>query len=272
MRAKYIYTSSYRYLQLQSNTTGFTFFFHKFIYFIYFWLCWVFVAARGLFSSYGKQGLLFVVVGGRLTSVASLVAEHGLQARRLQQLWLTGSRAQAQQLWRMGLVAPQRVGSSRTRARTRVPCIGWRILNHCTTREAWVHFFITFFSMRKKQLSFYTKYLLIFQSQQTQKIVSELLTHTSMRNKFTNYSAVFCIMLFCIWLLIICSLFVVYSSKAFEKRSHEATITAVIQNSFATPQILPCCPFVVNISPHSLTLETTDLFSIPIILFFNNTL
>ena len=36
----------------------------------------------------------------------------------------------------MGLVAPQHVGSSWTRARTRVPCIGRRILNHCTTREA----------------------------------------------------------------------------------------------------------------------------------------
>ncbi|KAJ8785351.1 hypothetical protein J1605_007298 [Eschrichtius robustus] len=36
----------------------------------------------------------------------------------------------------MGLVAPRHVGSSWTRARTRVPCIGRRILNHCTTREA----------------------------------------------------------------------------------------------------------------------------------------
>ena len=52
-----------------------------------------------------------------------------------QQLWLTGSRAQAQQLWHTGLVAPQHVGSSRTRARTHVPCIGRQILNHCTTRE-----------------------------------------------------------------------------------------------------------------------------------------
>ena len=46
-----------------------------------------------------------------------------------------GSRAQAQELWRSGFVAPQHVGSSRTRARTRVPCIGRRILNHCTTWE-----------------------------------------------------------------------------------------------------------------------------------------
>ena len=35
----------------------------------------------------------------------------------------------------MSLVAPRHMGSSRTRARARVPCIGRRILNHCTTRE-----------------------------------------------------------------------------------------------------------------------------------------
>ena len=52
-----------------------------------------------------------------------------------QQLWLAGSRAQAQQLWGTSLVAPQDIGSSRTRAQTHVPCIGRRILNHCATRE-----------------------------------------------------------------------------------------------------------------------------------------
>ena len=45
------------------------------------------------------------------------------------------SRAQAQQLWRTGLVAPQHVGSSQTRARTCVPCTGRRILDYGTTRE-----------------------------------------------------------------------------------------------------------------------------------------
>ena len=37
---------------------------------------------------------------------------------------------------RTGLVAPRHVGSSQTRARTRGPCIGRRILNHGATREA----------------------------------------------------------------------------------------------------------------------------------------
>ena len=44
--------------------------------------------------------------------------------------------AQAQSLWPMGPVAPRHAGSSQTRARTRVPCIGRQIPNHCATREA----------------------------------------------------------------------------------------------------------------------------------------
>ena len=38
-------------------------------------------------------------------------------------------------MWHRVLVAPQHVESSQTRARTRVPCIGRQILNHCATRE-----------------------------------------------------------------------------------------------------------------------------------------
>ena len=45
-------------------------------------------------------------------------------------------------MWLLGLVAPRHVGSSQTRTRTRVPCIGRQILNHCATREApQVYFF-----------------------------------------------------------------------------------------------------------------------------------
>ena len=42
-------------------------------------------------------------------------------------------------MWRTGLAAPQHLGSSRTRDRTRVPCVGRRIPNHCTTREVTYH-------------------------------------------------------------------------------------------------------------------------------------
>ena len=51
---------------------------------------YLFLAALGLlrcaraFSSCSERGLLFVVVRGPLITVASLVAEHGLQARGLQ--------------------------------------------------------------------------------------------------------------------------------------------------------------------------------------------
>ena len=50
--------------------------------------------------------------------------------------------AQAQRPWLTGLAAARHVGSSRTGARTRVPCIGRRTLNHCATREARFFIFI----------------------------------------------------------------------------------------------------------------------------------
>ena len=115
-----------------------------FIYFLFIYFClrWVFVAARGLslvaasggYSSLRCAGfsfwwlLLLRSTGSRCMGFSS----YGTWA---QQLWLTGSRAQAQQLRRTGLVAPWHVGSSWTRARTPVPCIGRWILNHCATRE-----------------------------------------------------------------------------------------------------------------------------------------
>ena len=64
---------------------------------------------------------------------------HGVQAPHYRGLSFCGAQApdaQAQQLWLTGLVAPRHVGSSQTRDRTRVPCIGRQTLNHCTTREA----------------------------------------------------------------------------------------------------------------------------------------
>ena len=39
-------------------------------------------------------------------------------------------------MWLTGPAAPRHVGSSQTRARTRVPRIGRQTLNHCATREA----------------------------------------------------------------------------------------------------------------------------------------
>ena len=63
---------------------GFLLFGFLFVCFIYFWLRWVFIAARGLSLVAGERGLLFVAVHGLLIAVASPVVEHGLWAHRLQ--------------------------------------------------------------------------------------------------------------------------------------------------------------------------------------------
>ena len=62
-----------------------------------------------------------------------------------QQLRRTGSRAHPLQLWCVGLAALQHVGSSRTRDRTHVPCIGRRALNHCAAGEVLLHIFLNSF-------------------------------------------------------------------------------------------------------------------------------
>ena len=70
---------------------------------------------------------------------AGATLHRGARASQCRGLSCCGAQApdaQAQWLWLMGLVSPRHVGSSQTRARTRVSCIGRQILNHCATREA----------------------------------------------------------------------------------------------------------------------------------------
>ena len=55
--------------------------FMAFELFIYLWLCWVFVAVRGLFSSCGERGLLFIVVCRLFIAVASRCGAWALGAR-----------------------------------------------------------------------------------------------------------------------------------------------------------------------------------------------
>ena len=114
-----------------------------------FWLHWVFIAVRGLSLVAGSGGYSSLLCTG--FSLQWLLLLRSIGSRRTgfsscstwaHQLWLSGSGAQAQQLWHTGLVAPWHVGSSQTRARTHVPCIGRWILNHCATRE--VPYFIVF--------------------------------------------------------------------------------------------------------------------------------
>ena len=54
---------------------------HSIGFFFYFWLCWLFLAACGLFSSCRESGVYSLVMLFRLLiAVASLVADHGLQS------------------------------------------------------------------------------------------------------------------------------------------------------------------------------------------------
>ena len=100
------------------------------------------MAALGLcccaraFSSCGEQGLLFIEVHRLLIAVASLCCGAwalGVWASVAVACGLSSCGMRAQQLWLAGLVAPRHVGSSRTRAQTRVPCTGRQILKHCAT-------------------------------------------------------------------------------------------------------------------------------------------
>ena len=103
-------------------------------YFIYFWLCWVFLAALSL-----------VVVSGGYSSLGCagfslwtllLLQSASSRACRFPWLWLLDSRAKAQELGRMGLVALRLVQSSHLRDWTLVSCTGRKILYHWATREA----------------------------------------------------------------------------------------------------------------------------------------
>ena len=91
-----------------------------------------------VWRSCGKWGPLFIAVRGLLTIAASLVADHRLQTRRLSSC---GSRAQ----WH--------VGSSQTRGRTRVPCIGRQILNHCAPGKTFIILLNFFFSLSFSNLN-----------------------------------------------------------------------------------------------------------------------
>ena len=63
---------------------------------VYFWQCWVFVAAGRLSLVAVSGALLCTEVQGPLIAVVSLLAEHGPWARGLQWLQPPSSRAQTQ--------------------------------------------------------------------------------------------------------------------------------------------------------------------------------
>ncbi|XP_073667176.1 palmitoyltransferase ZDHHC3 isoform X2 [Tursiops truncatus] len=72
------------------------------------------------------EGLLFLI----FTSVMFGTQVHSICTDE------TAPDTQAQRPWLTGPATPRHVGSSQTGARTSVPCISRRTLNHCATREA----------------------------------------------------------------------------------------------------------------------------------------
>ena len=105
--------------------------------FFFFWILFIYLFIFGCVgSSFLCEGFLQLRQVGATPHCGARASHYrGLSCCRAQ-----APDAQAQQLWLTGPVAPRHVGSSQTRARTCVPCIGRRILNHCATREALIHF------------------------------------------------------------------------------------------------------------------------------------
>ena len=119
---------SYLLLHLALPSIFFFFFNYQHLYLLFIYLFFLAVLGRRFCarasSSCSKRGPLF---------------HRGARASHCRGLSCCGAQApdaQAWQLWLTGLVARRHVGSSQTRAQTRVSCISRQILNHCATREA----------------------------------------------------------------------------------------------------------------------------------------
>ena len=92
-----------------------------------------------IYFIYGCVGSSLLCEGSLQLWQAGATPHRGARASRYRGLSRRGAQApdaQAQQLWPTGPAAPRHVGSSQTRARTRVPRTGRRTPNHCATREA----------------------------------------------------------------------------------------------------------------------------------------
>ena len=106
---------------------------------------------------YGCVGSSFPCEGFLHLRQAGATLHGGARASHCRGLSCRGAQApdaQAQWLWLTGPAAPWHVGSSQTRARTAVPCIGRRILNHRATREAHTPSFCTSFKKTQKLLAY----------------------------------------------------------------------------------------------------------------------
>ena len=128
----YEFYEEFSFLYLVWTFLDFLLFYSYFIYlFIYFWLCWVLGSREGFLQLRQAGATLHRGAGTALHRGARASHHHGPSRCGAQ-----APDAQAQQLWLTGPAAPRHVGSSQTRARTRVPCISRQTPNHCATREA----------------------------------------------------------------------------------------------------------------------------------------
>ena len=103
---------------------------HSFVYLFY-------------LSIFGCVGSSLLCEGFLQLGRAGATLHSGAWAPQCRGLSCCGAQApdpQAQYLWPTGPAAPRHVGSSQTRARTRVPCISRQTPNHCATREALKYF------------------------------------------------------------------------------------------------------------------------------------
>ena len=117
-------------------TSGQLFFFFLNFGFIY---LFIYLFIYFFIFIYGCVGSLPLCEGFLQLQQVGATPHRGARAPHHRGLSCCGAQApdaQTQQLWLTGPAAPRQMGSSQTRAQTRVPCIGRQTLNHCATREA----------------------------------------------------------------------------------------------------------------------------------------
>ena len=115
-----------------------TFFLIFFNFYLFYFI--LFLAVLGLLLLHTRFSLVAASRGHSLLQCAGFSLRWLLLLRSMGSrcMGLSSCGTQAQSLWLVGsrVQALRHVGSSQTRARTHVPCIGRQILSHCATRKA----------------------------------------------------------------------------------------------------------------------------------------
>ena len=131
LRIHMLYSSRTLFFFFGGRTSHISLFFSQFIYF---WLCWVFIATHGLSLVGVSEGCSSLRCTG-----FSLLWPLLLQSTGSSCVGFCSLSTQAQKQWRTGPGALRHVESSWTRDQTHVLCIGRQTPMHCITREVPVH-------------------------------------------------------------------------------------------------------------------------------------